>query len=96
MAKDDAPEPQAADIEGPVGIKPAPGKMRPKPDNKRIAARVARFIATDSVESELLDGVDGRVGGVTLLNPGFFQLERMRASTATKKRGKVRAKVRGK
>jgi hypothetical protein len=82
VAKDEA---QAADIEGPIGIKPALGKMRRKPDHAKIAARVARFADVAPV-----------VPHVTPLNPGFFQLERMRASSATKKRGKVRAKVRGK
>jgi len=68
-----------------VGIRPAPGKMRRKPDAERIAARIARFADKAPV-----------VPHVTPLNPGFFQLERMRASSATKKHGKVRAKVRGK
>jgi len=70
----------------PVGIRPAPGKMRRKPDAARIAARVARFA----------DVAPLRHPNVMLLNPGFFQLERMRASSAAKKRGKTRAKVRGK
>ncbi len=70
----------------PVGIRPAPGKLRRKPDDKRVAARVARF-ADKAPEVE----------HVVPLNPGFFQLERMRAaSSAVKRRAKVRAKVRGK
>lgn len=78
---------KAAD-ESPVGIKPAPGKMRRQPDGKRVAARVARFVKVD-VPARLSEGV-------TPLNPGFFQLERMRTAGGPKKRGKVRGKVRGK
>lgn len=70
----------------PVGIRPAPGKLRRKPASERIAARVARF-ADRAPEA----------AHVVPLNPGFFQLERMRAaSSAAKKRAKVLAKVRGK
>lgn len=73
-------------LAGPPGIKPAPGKLRREPAAKRIAARVARF-ADKAPE----------VAHVVPLNPGFFQLERMRAvGSAAKKRAKVRAKVRGK
>ena len=74
--KDDGP---------PVGILPAPGKQRRKPNADRIAARVARFADLAPVTP-----------GVMALNPGFFQLERMRAGSITKKRSKTRAKLRDK
>ena len=77
----------------PVGIKPAPGKMRPSPDGARIAARVKRFVKVEVPERK---GLVGRNEVVTPLNPGFFQLERMRTAGVAKKRGKTRAKVRGK
>lgn len=71
------------DEEPPIGIKS--GKKRKVPEGERIAARVARFADNPPV-----------VLNVMALNPGFFQLERMRASASAKKRGKARKKVRGK
>lgn len=71
----------------PVGIRPAPGGKRRKPEQERIAARVAEFVKDDAVE---------RVPGVTRLNAGFFQLERMRAGGLVKKRAQVRKRVVGK
>ena len=78
-------EPREPDEGLPVGIRPAPGKLRRQPEAKRIADRVARFPYIASVAEHVVP-----------LNPGFFQLEAMRAASAAKKRGKVRAKVRGK
>ncbi len=75
---------EAAGLDGPVGIQPAPGKRRKAPDDKRIALRVAGF-AEEAPVSE----------GVVRLNPGVFRLERMRAAGLTKKRAKVRKRVGG-
>ena len=77
----------------PVGIKPAPGKMRRQPEAVRIAERVARFVDSPVRKRE---GIIGRGEVVTPLNPGFFVLERMRAGGVTKKRAKTRKKVSGK
>jgi hypothetical protein len=68
----------------PLGAIPAKGVRKPRP-GEVVAARVAarRPDAPAAVE------------GVTLLNPGFFALERMRAANASKARWKPRGKVRG-
>lgn len=59
------------------------GRRRPKPENKRIAARVAEFCIRHV----------GRLAdtGVQPLNAGFFQLEALRhANVAGKKARKVK------
>lgn len=63
-----------------------PQRKRKPPNAAAIEKRVQKFCAGDCVS--LTEGVP--------LNPGFFQLERMRAQSAVKSRAKVRAKVRGK
>ncbi len=77
----------------PVGIRPAPGKMRRPPDPKRIAERVARLGALPPV---VRAGLIGAKEVVQPLNPGFFHLEHLRQANAVKKRSHKRAKVRGK
>lgn len=77
----------------PVGIRPAPGKLRRPQAAARIAARVARFGVP---EQRPRLGLVGMKEIVQPLNPGFFQLEALRQATVAKKRGKTRAKVRGK
>ena len=64
-------------------VEPA-GRRRQQPAPAKIAARVARA---------LLDGAVGRIEGVTLLNPGFFDLERLRSGSVAKKRGVTRRRA---
>jgi hypothetical protein len=52
-------------------------------DKEEIAKRVAEFPAAPGVE------------GVTPLNPGFFQLERMRQSNGAKEKSKIRTELEG-
>jgi hypothetical protein len=65
------------------------GRKRLRPENARIAKRVAAFCQSPAPCVP---------EGVQPLNPGFFELERMRYANAAerkqrvKKRGKVRSK----
>lgn len=81
--------------DGDLGVKPAPGKLRRKPDAARVAARVSAFMDEVATPPQRR-GIVGKREVVTPLNAGFFQLERMRAASVAKKRGKTRVKARGK
>ena len=65
------------------------GRKRLRPDDVRIAKRVAAFCECEAPAAP---------EGVQPLNSGFFELERMRYANAAerKQRGKKRGKVRGK
>lgn len=65
------------------------GRKRLRPDNVRVAKRVAAFCACEAPSAP---------EGVQPLNSGFFELERMRYANAAerKERAKKRGKVKGK
>lgn len=71
----------------PLGAIAAKGARKPRP-GEVVAARVAKLVP---VERSVTRGEDG----VVPLNPGFFALEEMRATSRSKARGKLRGKVRG-
>lgn len=62
------------------------GKRR-KPENDRVAGRVAAFCKRDCAPSAI---------GVRPLNAGFFQLERLRAETVAKAKARKKRKVKSK
>ena len=79
----------------PVGVRPVPGALRRRQNPERVAKRVLAFMDEVATPPERR-GMVGRGEVVTPLNEGFFALERMRAASAAKRRGKIRKKVRGK
>lgn len=66
-----------------------PGKRRKKPANEKIALRVAKFCECHEPGAACPEGVQP-------LNPGFFLLERMRASSGAKSKAKRKVKARSK
>jgi hypothetical protein len=64
-------------------------RKRPRPNAERVQKRVAKFCAHDAPLCK---------PGVAPLNPGFFQLERMRAENVEQRKARAakRGKVRGK
>ena len=73
----------------PEGALPVRRARKPRP-GEVIAARIVS-LGERARPAVPVRGADG----VVPLNPGFFALERMRASDASKARGKLRGKVRG-